>query len=70
MCKLSQKFAYDVWYVDHCSFMLDMKILWMTVYNVLRRKDIGEGTGNMADVDDLGFHERYLQLLESRKKNQ
>lgn len=68
MCKLSQKFAYDVWYVDHCSFLLDLKILWMTVYNVLRRKDVGEGTGNMADVDDLGFHERYLQLLEERKK--
>ena len=70
MCKLSQKFAYDVWYVDHCSFLLDVKILWMTIDNVLRHKDVGEGTGNMADVDDLGFHERYLQLLEERKKSQ
>lgn len=68
MCKLSQKFEYDVWYVNHCSFALDLKILWMTVYNVLNRKDIGEGTGNMTDVDDLGFHERYLKLLEDRKK--
>ena len=68
MCKLSQKFAYDVWYVDHCSFLLDLKIIWMTAYNVLCRKDIGEGTGNMADIDDLGFHERYLKLLEDRKK--
>ena len=68
MCKLSQKFEYDVWYVNHCSFALDLKILWMTVYNVLNRKDIGEGTGNMADVDDLGFHERYLKLVEDRKK--
>lgn len=68
MCKLSQKFEYDVWYVNHCSFALDLKILWMTVYNVLNRKDIGEGTGNMADVDDLGFHERYLKLVKDRKK--
>ncbi len=69
MCKLSQKFGYDVWYVNHCSFALDIKIVWLTINNVLSRKDIGEGTGNMADVDDLGFHERYLQLLEERKKS-
>ena len=35
-----QKFAYDVWYVDHVSFALDVKILWLTVRNVLRAKDI------------------------------
>ncbi len=68
MCKLSQKFTYDVWYVDHCSFLLDIKILCLTVYNVLNRKDVGEGTGNMEEVDDLGFHQRYLQLLEERRK--
>lgn len=68
-CKLSQKFAYDVWYVDHCSFRLDIKILLETIYNVLKRKDIGEGTGNMEEVDDLGFHQRYLQLLEDKKLN-
>ena len=36
----TKKFEYDVWYVDHLSFALDVKILWMTVLNVLRRKDI------------------------------
>lgn len=43
----TKKFEYDVWYVDHLSFALDVKILWMTVVNVLRRKDIstaGEAT--------------------------
>ena len=43
----TKKFEYDVWYVDHLSFALDVKILWMTVLNVLRRKDIstaGEAT--------------------------
>ena len=43
----TKKFEYDVWYVDHLSFVLDVKILWMTVVNVLRRKDIstaGEAT--------------------------
>ena len=27
LCKLSKKFEYDVWYVDHCTFMTDIKIL-------------------------------------------
>lgn len=35
-----QKFAYDVWYVDHLSFALDMKIAWLTVKNVLRREGV------------------------------
>lgn len=41
------KFAYDVWYVGHQSLMLDLKILWMTVWQVLSRKGIsadGEAT--------------------------
>lgn len=39
-----QKFAYDVWYVEHQSFVLDMKILWMTGKNVLNRSDISSKT--------------------------
>ena len=35
-----EKFELDVWYVDHISFLLDIKILWMTVLNVVRAKDI------------------------------
>ena len=55
---LSKKFEYDVWYVDHCSLLLDLRIIMLTVMNVLRRSDIGEGAGNMAAVDDLHFSER------------
>lgn len=55
---LSKKFEYDVWYVDHCSFLLDCRIIWMTILNVLRRSDIGDGAGTMKDVDDLHFAER------------
>ena len=38
-----QKFAYDVWYVDHKSLSLDLKILWLTVWNVLLRRGINSG---------------------------
>ena len=42
-----EKFALDVWYVDHQSLWLDMRILWLTVKKVLVREGIsaaGEAT--------------------------
>ena len=68
-CKLSKKFELDVWYVDHSTLATDLKICKMTILNIIKREDVGEGTGNMEEVDDLGFHQRYLELLEQRKKN-
>lgn len=35
-----KKFEYDVWYVKHISFMLDMKIYFMTFLKVVKRADI------------------------------
>ncbi|GAA0559821.1 sugar transferase [Chitinophaga japonensis] len=35
-----QKFEYDVWYVEHISFALDLRILWMTLVKVLRSEGI------------------------------
>ena len=63
-CKLSKKFEYDVWYVDHCTLITDLKIIWMTVMNVMKRSDVGEGAGNMKEVDDLHFAERLKELRE------
>ena len=40
----SQKFEYDVWYVDHISFKVDWQIFWMTIYTVFARKDINSST--------------------------
>ncbi len=59
---LSKKFEYDVWYVDHLSLALDIKIFWMTIMNILKRSDIGEGAGNMQEVDDLGFIDRINKM--------
>ena len=42
-----EKFKLDLWYVDHCSLWLDIKILWLTVRKVLVREGIsadGEAT--------------------------
>lgn len=38
----SEKFAYDVWYVDNMSFILDIKILLRTVQQVLSRAEINQ----------------------------
>jgi lipopolysaccharide/colanic/teichoic acid biosynthesis glycosyltransferase len=35
-----EKFRYDVWYVDHISFILDVKIVFRTIKNVLVREGI------------------------------
>ena len=65
--KLSKKFEYDVWYVDHCSLGVDIKIVWMTVVNVLKRVDVGEGGEDMKDIDDLHFHEK-IHAKENKYK--
>ena len=45
-----EKFAYDVDYVDHISFALDVKIIFMTVRCVLAREGINaEGSATMED---------------------
>lgn len=36
----TEKFKLDVWYVDHVSLMTDLKIIFITIKNVLMRKDI------------------------------
>jgi len=37
-----EKFDLDIWYVDHCSFSLDMKILWLTILKVFKREGINQ----------------------------
>ena len=39
-----EKFKYDVWYVDNQSFLLDMKILFMTFLKVIKRNDISSSS--------------------------
>ncbi|WP_303207581.1 sugar transferase [Bacteroides oleiciplenus] len=40
----TKKFELDVWYVDHCSFLLDMEILFMTIKKVFIREGISSDT--------------------------
>ncbi len=46
----TEKFKLDVWYVDHCSFLLDVKIIWKTIINVITGKGIDSGEGKVGAV--------------------
>lgn len=48
----TEKFKLDVWYVDHCSFMLDLKILLLTIKKVFIREGISlEGQATTVPFD-------------------
>lgn len=40
----TRKFELDVWYVDHCSFLLDLKIIFLTMKKVFIREGINSNT--------------------------
>ena len=40
----TKKFELDVWYVNHCSFLLDLKIIFLTIKKVLVREGISSET--------------------------
>lgn len=47
-----QKFEYDVWYVENCSFLLDVKILFLTIKKVFIREGISqEGQATIEAFD-------------------
>ena len=46
-----ERFEYDAYYAEHLSFALDIKIIFMTIKNVLQRKDI-EVAPNLMDFDE------------------
>lgn len=48
----SEKFKLDVWYVDHCTLWTDIQVIFITIKNVLMRKDISSATSATMEVFD------------------
>lgn len=46
----TKKFELDVWYVDHCSFWLDVKIVFMTIKKVFVREGINSDTSATMEM--------------------
>ena len=48
----TEKFKLDVWYVDHCTLWTDIKVVFITIKNVLQRKDINfDGAAELKAFD-------------------
>jgi len=63
-----QKFALDVWYVDHQSLWLDLKIIVLTVWEILKREGInqpGQATAEEFMGRDLS-HSRSFPATDGR----
>lgn len=53
------KFKLDVWYVDHCNLLLDIRIIWLTVKKVLVRDGISaRGEATMPRFIGTSAHEK------------
>ncbi len=62
--KFSERFDLDVWYVEHWSLVLDLKIVLRTIGQVLSSKDTVP-EGDWQDLDDLGiFPEEWKEPVE------
>ena len=48
----TEKFKLDVWYVDHCTLWTDIKVIFVTIKNVLMRKDINSATAATMEAFD------------------
>ena len=51
----TKKFEYDVWYIDHMSFPLDIKILLMTIKKVFQREGVSKD-GHVTTDPFNGFN--------------
>jgi sugar transferase EpsL len=55
-----QKFEYDVWYVDHMSLSLDLKIIGMTLWKILKMEGINQ-PGHATAQEFMGTHAKSPQ---------
>lgn len=44
-----EKFRLDVWYVDHCSLAVDLKIIWLTIMKVVKREGVSSSTSETME---------------------
>lgn len=59
-----ERFEYDVWYVDHVSFSLDMKIIFLTILKILK----GDGINQPGYFTSEKFTGNYTDLVLDKEK--
>ena len=56
----SEKFKLDVWYVDHCSLWIDIKVIFITIKKVVCRADISSSTSATMEPFSHSIYNRLL----------
>ena len=59
-----EKFAYDIEYIENITFWGDIKIIFLTVYSVLKRENIGQG-----EQAPISLHIQRQQLAANAEKS-
>lgn len=61
-----KKLEYDKFYAEHCSFLLDVKIFFLTIYKVFKRESVGvESSGVVSLYDTRGIQrKKYAQYAK------
>jgi len=62
-----EKFRLDVWYVDNLSFRLDMKILFRTLFKVIRGEGINSDASNTVVPFDIYLKSKTNGSVQSKK---
>jgi sugar transferase EpsL len=60
-----EKFKLDVWYVDNRSMLLDLKIIGVTVWKILKREGISQEGQATAEE----FNPQITQITQSKQRN-
>lgn len=60
LCSWEEKFDYDIWYVDHVSFILDLQIIFLTVKSVLKREGIS--SEDSATMEEFTRTKEYINV--------
>ena len=60
LCSWEEKFDYDIWYVDHVSFILDLQIIFLTVKAVLKREGIS--SEDSATMEEFTGTKEYINV--------
>lgn len=62
-----ERLAMDVYYVEHLSFGMDVKIFFRTIWNIITRKDINVVTGTSGEKKRLNLDEERKNKINNEK---
>lgn len=48
-----ERFAYDLEYVNNCTLLMDIKVIFKTIYKVVKKSDILVGSESISDFDEV-----------------